>query len=161
MILTMLLQMPLLYFDEVPSPPPQCAPALSAEPPIPPASRNFNTNAPYSDELGDSWEMEEGACWRGIWTRRGASNAWDGYWIHPRGERARATLQIKSRGRAVVVLRQHMNGSSCRYDGKISGDWWEIAGTYRCSWEPQAILPWRAQIIRLEHSEPRLLRFRK
>jgi hypothetical protein len=160
MILSMLLQMPLVYSDVQSSsnPPPNCAPAVSAEPPIPPPARTFDPTAPYGDELGDAWEMEEVACWRGIWTRRGRSNVWDAYWIHPRGERARAVLKIHNRGHDVVVSRTHSNGSSCRYEGQISGDWWEITGTYRCTWEPQTVLPWRAQIVRLERSEPQLLR---
>lgn len=159
MLLAALLQMPLID-AEPPAVPisPNCAPALSAEPPIPPPARTFDPGVPFGDELGEAWEMEEAACWRGIWTRRGRSNAWDAYWIHPRGERARATLKIENRGHDVVVNRSHPNGHSCRYDGRISGDWWEITGTYRCSWEPQTIMPWRAQIIRLERSEPQLLR---
>ena len=142
---------------EIP-PPPNCAPDLSAAPPIPPPSRNFDPAPPFGDELGDAWEMEEAACWRGIWTRRGTSHLWDAYWIHPRGERARAVLEIRNRGRDVTVTRRHANGYSCRYSGRISADWWEIAGSYRCSWDPQTIVPWRAQIIRLERSEPELLR---
>ena len=159
MILVLLLQMPLVHDEPPISPaPPNCAPALSAEPPVPPPARNFDPTVPYSDELGDAWEMEEAACWRGIWTRRGRGNAWDAYWIHPRGERAWAALKIANRGRDVIVNRNHPNGYSCRYDGKISSDWWEITGTYRCSWEPQTVMPWRAQIIRFERSEPQLLR---
>jgi len=162
MILTMLLQMPLVYSEVLPAPtpPPNCAPVLSAEPPIPPPQRTFDPSVPYDDELGEAWEMEEAACWRGVWTRRGRSNVWDAYWIHPRGERARARLEIENRGHNVVVKRTHLNGYSCRYDGKISGDWWEVTGTYRCSWEPQTVMPWRAQIIRLKRSEPQLLRSR-
>ena len=160
MILTMLLQMPLIYSDTPPAwaSPPNCAPLLSVEPPVPPPGRDFDSTVPYDDELGEAWEMEEAACWRGIWTKRGRGNVWDAYWIHPRGERARATLRIENRGRNVVVTRTHRNGSSCRYEGKISGDWWEIKGSYRCSWEPATVMPWRAQIIRLERSEPQLLR---
>jgi hypothetical protein len=162
MILTFVLQMPLIYQEPPAAPaPPNCAPTLSAEPPIPPPARTFDTSVPYGDELGDAWEMEEAACWRGIWSRRGRSNAWDAYWIHPRGERARAKLKIENRDRDVIVIRRHPNGHSCRYDGKVSGDWWEITGTYRCSWEPQTVMAWRAQIIRLEHSEPQLLRTRQ
>lgn len=147
-------------FPDVPIPPvpPGCAPALSAEPPIPPPARTFDPSVPYGDALGDAWEMEEAACWRGIWTRRGTGKIWDAYWIHPRGERARAVLEVQNRGRAVSVFRRHPNGHSCRYSGTISGDWWEITGTYRCSWEVQTVMPWRAQIIRLERSEPQLLR---
>jgi hypothetical protein len=158
----LLLQMPLLNLEMPPADtqPPNCAPALSAEPPIPPPTRTFDPSVPYGDQLGDAWEMEEAACWRGIWTRRGRSNVWDAYWIHPRGERARAELKIDNNGHDVVVRRSHPNGSSCRYEGKISGDWWEINGTYHCSWEPRTIMPWRAQIIRLERSEPQLLRVR-
>lgn len=160
MIFAVLLQMPLIYSDElsVPTPPPNCAPLLSAEPPIPPPERSFDPAVPYGDELGEAWEMEEAACWRGIWTRRGRSNVWDAYWIHPRGERARAVLRIQNQGHDVMVTRAHSNGHSCRYEGKISGDWWEITGSYRCTWEPETIVPWRAQIIRLERSEPQLLR---
>ena len=147
----------LLLTPPLPAPPPPCQP-LSEVPPVPPPSRNFDPSVPYGDELGDAWEMEEVSCWRGVWTRRGRSNLWDAYWIHPRGERARAVLRIRSRGRGVSVTRAHPNGYSCHYTGTISADWWEISGTYRCSWEPETVLPWRAQIIRLERSEPQLLR---
>ena len=160
MLISALLQLTVFVGNppQIPSPPPNCAPPLSAEAPIPPPARTFDPRVPYGDRLGDAWEMEEAACWRGIWTRRGSTNVWDAYWIHPRGERARAVLRIESRGRDVVVTRSHANGYTCRYDGSISGDWWEIEGTYRCSWEPATVMPWRAQIIRLERSEPHLLR---
>ena len=158
MLFAMLLQMPLVFHDPPSVTNVGCAPALSAEPPIPPASRTFEPQAPYGNVLGDSWEMEESACWRGIWTRRGRSNVWDAYWIHPRGERARAVLTIRNSGRQVTVVRTHRGGQSCRYVGKISRDWWEISGTYRCNWEPQTVMPWWAQIIRLQRSEPQLLR---
>lgn len=141
-------------------PPNFCAPGLSLVPPIPPAERSIEDQqeVPHGDKLGDSWEMEEVACWRGIWLRRGSSSIWDGYWIHPRGERARATLEISAKGRPVLAIRRHDDGKSCRYEGTMTSDWWEVRGTYRCSWDTSVLMPWRAQIIRLERSEPALLR---
>lgn len=139
---------------------PQCAPPpLSETPPIPPPQRRINgrSPAPYGDLLGDAWEMEEVACWRGIWQRRGNSRLWDGYWYNPNGERVRAPLEIWQEGRTVIAVRRHPDGKYCRYDGTISSDWWTIEGRYTCTWE-RTPMQWRAQIVRLEHSEPVLLR---
>ena len=139
---------------------PPCPPGpLTPAPPIPPPERRVGgrDSAPWGDALGDAWEMEEVACWRGIWTRRGEGRLWDGYWFHPGGERVRAPLEMWRDGRSVIVVRRHRGGQYCRYDGTISPDWWTIEGRYTCTWE-RTPMPWRAQVVRLEHSEPMLLR---
>jgi hypothetical protein len=115
------------------------------------------SSAPYGDVLGDAWEIEEVSCWRGIWTRREAGRVWDGYWFHPDGERVKATLELWHRGRSVTMIRRHERGQYCRYDGTISSDWWTVEGRYTCTWE-RTPMPWRADIVRLEFSEPALLR---
>lgn len=137
-----------------------CLPtALSDRPPIPPAAQRVEgrASAPYGDPLGDVWEMEEVACWRGIWIRRANNRFWDGYWVHHSGERVRATLELWRDGRSVTMVRRHDHGQYCRYDGTISADWWTVAGRYTCTWE-RTPMPWRAYIVRTEYSHPQVLR---
>lgn len=112
---------------------------------------------PYDDPVGDAWEMEEVACWTGIWVRRGQSRFFDAYWMHPTGERVRAVLELRRDGRSVTMIRRHEGGKHCRYDGTISPDWWTIEGRYTCTWE-RTPMRWRAKIVRFEHSLPALLR---
>ena len=71
---------------------------------IPPAANRADGRppAPYGDVLGDAWEIEEVACWRGIWTPR-KGRLWDAYWFHPGGERVKATLELKVIARALVA----------------------------------------------------------
>jgi hypothetical protein len=137
---------------------PVCAPTPLA-PPIPPPENRVEGRppAPYGDILGDAWEIEEVSCWRGIWTNRGDGRNFDGYWFHANGERARAPLEIWQNGRSVIAVRRHPDGKYCRYDGTISADWWSIEGRYTCTWQ-RTPMPWRAHIVRLEYSEPALLR---
>jgi hypothetical protein len=109
------------------------------------------------DVLGDVWEMEEVACWRGTWLRRGQSNIFDGYWVHASGERVRATLEMFRNGRSVIVVRRHPGGKYCRYDGTVSDDLTQVEGRYTCTWE-RTPMAWRATIVRMEQSLPAILR---
>jgi hypothetical protein len=115
------------------------------------------SSAPYGDIIGDAWEIEEVACWRGVWTPRAGGRLWDGYWFHPNGERVKATMELWHRGRSVTMIRRHERGQYCRYDGTISADWWTIEGRYTCTWE-RTPMQWRADIVRSEYSLPALLR---
>jgi hypothetical protein len=140
--------------------PPACPGQYPAfAPPIPPEEGRIGgrSSPPFGDALGDAWEMTEVACWQGTWLRRGKSNLWDGYWVNPNGERVRATLESWINGRRVTMVRRHERGKYCRYDGTISPDWWEVSGRYTCTWE-RTPMPWRAQIVRMAHSNPALLR---
>lgn len=112
---------------------------------------------PDGDPLGDVWEMEEVAQWRGVWMRRGNSPIFDGYWTHPSGERVRVPVEIRVRGRSVTVLRGHGGGESCTYVGRIARGWVNVAGTYTCSWE-RTPMNWRAQIVRMGDVTPAILR---
>jgi hypothetical protein len=103
---------------------------------------------PYGDALGDVWEMEEVSCWRGTWLRRGKSNVFDAYWKNPNGERERATLKMWLMGRDVTVIRRHDRGRYCRYDGRISTDWWSVQGWYSCTWHLEK-MQWHGRIVRL------------
>lgn len=114
-------------------------------------------SAPYGDILGEAWEIEEVACWRGVWLPRPGGRVWDGYWFHPNGERVRGTLEFWQNGRSVTMIRRHDRGQYCRYDGTISADWWTIEGRYTCTWE-RTPMPWRADIVRSGYSLPSLLR---
>ena len=133
--------------------------SLSDTPPIPPAGQRVDGRppAPYGDVLGDAWEVEEVACWRGIWIRRAEGRLWDGYWVHHRGERVRATLELWHEDRSVTMVRRHDHGQYCRYDGTISADWWMIEGRYTCTWE-RTPMRWKAYIVRTEYSHPQVLR---
>ncbi len=139
---------------------PPCPPPYPPfNPPIPSEERRVDgrSSPPFGDALGDVWEMTEVACWQGTWLRRGKTNLWDGYWTNPNGERVRATLESWINGRNVTMVRRHERGRYCRYDGTISPDWWEVSGRYTCTWE-RTPMPWRAQIVRMAHSLPTLLR---
>ena len=124
---------------------------------IPLGRRHVNGSPPTGAEaLGDAWEMEEVACWRGTWLRRGRTNIFDGYWTHPTGERVRATLEMWRKGRAVTVVRRQERGQYCRYDGTISEDWWFVEGRYTCTWE-RTPMRWHARIVRLPEVLPYVL----
>jgi hypothetical protein len=137
-----------------------CPPAVLSNPNvIPPAEYRVEGRppAPYGDVLGDAWEIEEVACWRGIWVPRPSSRLWDGYWFHPSGERVKAPLELWHEGRSVTIVRRHERGQYCRYDGTITPDSWSIEGRYTCTWE-RTPMRWRAYIMRSEYSLPALLR---
>ena len=139
-----------------------CPPAIMSSPNVIPPGENRvegRPPAPYGDVLGDAWEIEEVACWRGLWMPRSAGPLWDGYWFHPNGERVKAPLQLWHSGRSVTMVRTHSGGQYCRYDGLISADWWSIEGHYSCTWERRP-MRWRAYIIRFEYALPALLRGR-
>ena len=137
----------------------ECPPSIVASPNvIPPAANRADGRppAPYGDVLGDAWEIEEVACWKGIWTPR-SGRVWDAYWFHPTGERVKATLELWHKGRHVTMVRRHSQGRYCRYDGEISSDWWTIEGRYTCTWE-RTPMRWHAKIVRTEYALPALLR---
>ena len=139
--------------------PTMCPPAIVSSPNVIPPAENRTASrppAPYGDLLGDAWEIEEVACWRGIWTPR-IGRSWEGYWFHPNGERVKAALELWHSGRNVTMVRRHRDGRYCRYDGEISPDWWSIEGQYTCTWE-RTPMRWRAYIIRTEYALPALLR---
>lgn len=143
-----------------PAPVQPCGPSpIADESVLPRPSQRVGgrNSAPYGDDLGDAWEIEEVSCWRGIWTPRASGRVWDGYWFHPGGERVRATLELWRAGRTVTMVRRHERGQYCRYDGTISVDWWTIDGRYTCTWE-RTPMGWRANIVRSEYSLPALLR---
>ena len=136
-----------------------CPPTILSSPNvIPPAENRVEGRAPapYGYMLGDAWEIEEVACWRGIWTPR-EGRLWEGYWFHPTGERVKAPLELWHKGRNVTMVRRHARGEYCRYDGVISPDWWSIEGRYTCTWERTPML-WRAYIVRTEYALPARLR---
>jgi hypothetical protein len=120
------------------------------------AEQRIPPQAAPNDVLGDVWEMEEVACWRGTWLRRGTSALFDGYWFHPDGERIRASLQAWVSGRNVTLVRRHSGGKYCRYDGLISSDWHFVEGHYTCTWA-RTPMRWTAEIIRLQERLPALL----
>ena len=127
-----------------------------AEPPSAPSERP-DSRPPSGDALGDAWEMEEVACWRGTWLRRGKTNIFDGYWVHPYGERVRATLQAWLDGRNVIMVRKHPGGQYCRYDGVIDASWHHVEGRYTCTWAREP-MRWTAEIVHLPERLPALLR---
>ena len=106
------------------------AAAFSETPPIPPSHQRGagRASAPSGDPLGEVWEVEEVACWRAIWTRRGDGRVWDAYWFHPNGERVRATVELWQQGRSVTMIRRHdraniaaTTGPSARIGGRSRG----------------------------------------
>jgi hypothetical protein len=133
-------------------------------PPAPPGVRaapghqvERRLEPPAGDLLGDVWEQEEVAGWRGTWIRRGPGSLFDAYWEHPGGERVLTTVEIRQRGSFVTVLRRHPNGGACRYEGEFQAGWREVSGRYSCSWARDQ-MPWRARIVHVHEVTPQVLR---
>ncbi|HEX2561212.1 hypothetical protein [Phenylobacterium sp.] len=142
---------------------PLAAAATVAPPPIPPQpdwpplpQSEPSERPPHGDALGQVWEEDEVSGWRGVWIRRGTSTVFDAYWWHPAGERVQAVLELSGRGREVTLHRQHPDGQSCRYEGRIAANWTDVAGRYTCSWEATP-MPWRARIVRIADVTPAVL----
>ena len=136
-----------------------CPPYYGEENIIPLGTRRVEGRAepPYGDVLGDAWEEQEVSCWRGTWLRRGRTEIFDAYWVHPSGERVRGTLQMWVNGRTVIVVRRHDRGRYCRYDGVISADWWSVDGSYTCTWQ-RTPMTWHSRIVRMPEVLPQVMR---
>lgn len=151
------------HSSEEPAPPPPPPPPPSyryrpvIQPPLPGPRGQAGAEPPPPGALGDVWEEEEENEWRGTWIRRGQSRFFDGYWVHPRGERVLAVLEIRNRGRQVEVVRRHGDGQSCTYRGTIDENWVDVSGSYTCSWQRHSSSTWQAQIVRMRDVAPALL----
>ena len=119
-------------------------------------SEEHRAPPPPPNALGDVWEEEEENEWRGTWIRRGESNLFDAYWVHPNGERVLAVVEIRNRRREVRVSRRHADGQGCEYRGKIDENWLDVHGSYSCSWNRHSS-PWHARIVRMQDVSPALL----
>lgn len=88
-----------------------------------------------ADLPGRVWEETEGG-WKGTWTRRGASNIFDAFWIGPGGEQFRDVLTMTLDGSHVTIRREKVPGlvyrgvihgnrtaSGTASDGNASGTW--------------------------------------
>ena len=103
------------------------------------------------DNLGDEWEVQEGA-WKGIWTRRGKTDTFDAVWTTVSGlgsvKRVTAILSISQSGDNVrIQRRQSSDGNDCEYQGRMSrdGSTTRAAGTLTCT-AARGTHPWSAII---------------
>ncbi|MDK9696588.1 MAG: hypothetical protein OEL76_09365 [Siculibacillus sp.] len=110
--------------------PPLAPPVTPAVPMRPPQAGGGGVAA----QLGSSWDETE-LGWRGTWTRRPGSDAFDALWVHPNGHRDVAELRVSVRDRQVSILRLQAKGT-CRYRGTLSPDGRTMQGTYGCDWAP-------------------------
>lgn len=85
---------------------------------------------PLTPDLGNRWVVEESG-WRGIWTRRGNSNVFDGRWTRPGATPVTAVLRMQQQGNQVRIERRNSSdGNDCTYTGRIEGR--RVTGNYTC-----------------------------
>lgn len=73
-------------------------------------------------DLGTRWEVEEGG-WRGVWTRRGNSNVFDGRWTRQGANPITAVLRMQVQDNFVCISRRNSSdGNNCQYVGRIEGN---------------------------------------
>jgi len=92
-------------------------------------------------DLGRYWEDSTPELWRGTWTRRGNSNAFDARWTHPRYGQAAAYIIVNftTTNRVTIVRTDTIGptrGKKCRYTAEISEDGRTISGSSTCDWAP-------------------------
>ncbi|WP_449622283.1 hypothetical protein [Robertmurraya sp. Marseille-Q9965] len=81
--------------------------------------------------LGTRWEVEEGG-WRGVWTRRGNSNTFDGRWTRQGSNPITAVLTIQVFGDFVSISRRNSSdGNNCLYVGRVVGN--RVTGQNVCT----------------------------
>lgn len=85
---------------------------------------------PAEPDLGRRWEVVEGG-WRGIWTRRGNSNVFDGRWTRQGANPITAVLRMQQQGNQVRIERRNSSdGNNCTYTGRIEGR--RASGNFTC-----------------------------
>lgn len=98
--------------------------------------------------LGQRWIVQEGA-WRGVWTRRGGSNIFDGRWSLAGQPDVTAVLAIYALGPFLFIQRRNSSdGNDCTYTGMFSEDGRTASGQTICNRGGGA---WSAVI---EHRQP-------
>lgn len=84
------------------------------------------------DKLGTKW-IEQEKLWKGVWVRRGTSNAFDATYTHPHDNPIYATVYITITGNHVTVQRRNASeGGDCDYVGVLSPDGKTVTGSYKC-----------------------------
>ena len=107
----------------------------------PSGATEFRRGGVDSGILGVRWDEEEQG-WKGVWTRRGNTNTFDGTWTRAGSSPVVAELTIEIRGNQVSITRQ---GGACNYTGTLAADGLSVQGTYGCVTAPGPF-PWRAVI---------------
>lgn len=104
---------------------------------------------PYG--LGQRWIVQEGA-WRGVWTRRGNSNVFDGRWTQSGQRDITAVLTIYTSGPFIFILRRNSSdGNNCNYTGNFGADGRTASGQNICNRGGGA---WSAVIERRGQPQP-------
>jgi hypothetical protein len=104
-------------------------------------------------DLGQRWIVQEGG-WRGVWTRRGNSNVFDGRWSLAGQTDITAILTIYASGNYVFVERRNSSdGNNCNYTGTIGRDRLTVSGTNICN---RGGGNWSAVIERRDRPQDRL-----
>ncbi|MDP2307413.1 MAG: hypothetical protein Q8P18_15410 [Pseudomonadota bacterium] len=96
--------------------------------------------APGACGIGVQWDVvDTDGAWSGVWTRRGDSTLFDGYWQTAVGGGAEhsALLDIQVTGDQVVIHRtdppNQFQTTDCTYQGKITADGSKAEGTVTCN----------------------------
>ncbi|WP_046176209.1 hypothetical protein [Domibacillus indicus] len=106
---------------------------------------------PYG--LGRRWIVQEGS-WRGVWTRRGNSNVFDGRWSQAGQPDITAVLTIYTSGPYIFILRRNSSdGNNCNYTGIFGSNGRTASGQNICN---RGGGSWSAVIERRDQPEDRL-----
>jgi hypothetical protein len=87
--------------------------------------------APPADALGSVWDETESG-WKGVWTRRGATNVFDVAMAHPAGAKMTTVNSVTINGNIITAKRTaSSDGHLCTYAGILAGA--TVSGTYVCN----------------------------
>lgn len=106
---------------------------------------------PQSFGLGRRWIVQEGG-WRGVWTRRGNSNVFDGRWSMAGQTDITAVLTMYTFGHNVLIVRRNSSdGNNCTYTGTFGAGGRTASGQNVCNRGGGA---WSAVIERRDQPQP-------
>jgi hypothetical protein len=98
-------------------------------------------NSTLACGLGLEWSEEEGGL-SSTWTRRGATDVFEAVYPAP-GVKTVNTVTV-SGGKVYITRTSGTDGNRCSYEGTVSADGKNIAGTYRCR---NGSAQWKATMI--------------
>jgi hypothetical protein len=132
-----------------------CTSGMAPTPGTPTGTTPGTAATPGACGIGVQWDVvDTDGDWSGVWTRRGDSTLFDGYWQTAVGGGAdhRALLDIKAAGSHVTVNRtdppNQFETTDCLYEGEITADGTTAAGTVTCNSARGVLGPhdWQATI---------------
>ena len=124
--------------------PPRSVPTRPAESSFEPATAG--AFVPSDINLGSSWQVTEkcgNITWKGIWTRRGASNIFDARWSANTGDKLSAVIEFRNISGGRMTLHRSDKGGA--YTGTLSEDKKRVINGW-ATWYAPNCLPWYAVI---------------